>query len=320
MLMPVRARSASSISAMRCLPPRLMPRSSSSSAIDAVADDAAVARDQPAARRAACDRARRARPRGRRAPRRRLRTSGAWNSSSSIRTRGTAAIDWRSDTRSRGPAVPSAARATSRSMSWIDFSVSRSLTRARCRGTRSPRPRRADPGCARARRSGRSSQRAQQPAAHRRDRAIDLVQQRAGPPAVRGLDHLEVPQRGRIDEQAVGAGAERDRRGRARDPPSACRAGTARARRPPTRRPGGRRARSPASVCALSWSSSVRRADSYSNVHGSAAVRRASMRDAGEQRGRVVEPGRREDLARPQHRELVGERRRARRRRRIPRS
>ena len=44
--MPVRARSASSISAMRCLPPRLMPRSSSSSAIDAVADHAAVARDE----------------------------------------------------------------------------------------------------------------------------------------------------------------------------------------------------------------------------------------------------------------------------------
>ena len=44
--MPVRARSASSISAMRCLPPRLMPRRSSSSGVDAVADDAAVARDQ----------------------------------------------------------------------------------------------------------------------------------------------------------------------------------------------------------------------------------------------------------------------------------
>ena len=52
--------------------------------------------------------------------------------------------------------------------------------------------------------------RAQQPAAHRRHRAIDLVQQRSGAAAVGGFDDLEVPQRGRIDEQAVGAGAEGD--------------------------------------------------------------------------------------------------------------
>ena len=52
--------------------------------------------------------------------------------------------------------------------------------------------------------------RAQQPAAHRRHRAVDLVQQRSGAPAVGGVDHLEVAQRRRIDEQAVGAGAERD--------------------------------------------------------------------------------------------------------------
>ena len=49
---------------------------------------------------------------------------------------------------------------------------------------------------------------AEQTAAHRRDRPIDLVEQRPRPPAVGGLDHLQVPQRRRIDQQAVGAGPE----------------------------------------------------------------------------------------------------------------
>ncbi len=48
---------------------------------------------------------------------------------------------------------------------------------------------------------------AQQPPAHRRHRAIDLVQQRPGAATVGRLDHVEVPERRRIDDQVVGAGA-----------------------------------------------------------------------------------------------------------------
>ncbi len=44
---------------------------------------------------------------------------------------------------------------------------------------------------------------AQQPAAHRGDRAIDLMEQRALAAAVHRLDHLQVLQRGRIDQQRV---------------------------------------------------------------------------------------------------------------------
>ncbi len=47
--------------------------------------------------------------------------------------------------------------------------------------------------------------RAQHAAAHRGDRAIDLVQQRSPGAAVAARDHLEVLQRDRIDDQAVGA-------------------------------------------------------------------------------------------------------------------
>ena len=50
----------------------------------------------------------------------------------------------------------------------------------------------------------------QQPPAHRRHRAIDLVQQRSGAAAVGRLDDVEVPERGRVDDQAVGAGAVRN--------------------------------------------------------------------------------------------------------------
>ena len=58
------------------------------------------------------------------------RTSGARHSASSSRTRGTAASDVRSATRSRGLAVDSATRDTSRSRSSTDFSVSRTLPRS----------------------------------------------------------------------------------------------------------------------------------------------------------------------------------------------
>ena len=49
--------------------------------------------------------------------------------------------------------------------------------------------------------------RPQHPAAHRGDGAIDFVQQGSGPSAVRRFHHLQVRQRRRIDNQAVGAGS-----------------------------------------------------------------------------------------------------------------
>ena len=103
---------------------------------------------------------------------------------------------------------------------------------------------------------------AQQPAAHRRDRAIDLVRAATRRGRRRAdFDHLEVPQRGRIDDQAVGAGAEGDladvreigllRVAQVLDE----RAGGA------DRGGDGLRARSRARLCVCSWSSSARRAD-----------------------------------------------------------
>ena len=174
----------------------------------------------------------RARRRGRRARRpgcatqRRLQLARA-----AAATRGTAASDWRSATRSRGPAVPSAARATSRSRSWTVFSVSRSF--AALGGAERELLDGVEPILDALERQQRPQQPgAQQPAAHRRDRAIDLVQQRPGA-CRRRADSTTSRCRsviGSID-QAVGAGAVADRRGRARGRPSACRAGTGPARR-----------------------------------------------------------------------------------------
>ncbi len=119
------------------------------------------------------------------------------------------AIDCRSETRSRGPAVPSAARATSRSMSWIVFSVSRTLARSVDRN--------ANSSTASSRswiRSSESSGRSNQPRMSRPPidvtvRSISSSSDPVRPPVV-ASDHLEIAQRGRIDHQAVGAGAERD--------------------------------------------------------------------------------------------------------------
>ena len=106
-------------------------------------------------------------------------------------------------TRSRGPAVPSAARATSRSRSWTVFSTSRNLPRSVERNasssTASSRSRMRSSDDERTQQPG-----AEQPAAHRRDGAIDLVQQRPLRPALAAGDDLEMLQRDRIDEQAVG--------------------------------------------------------------------------------------------------------------------
>ena len=52
--------------------------------------------------------------------------------------------------------------------------------------------------------------RAQEPPAHRRHRAIDFVQERSRAPAVGRVDDLEVAERSRVDEETVGAGAKGD--------------------------------------------------------------------------------------------------------------
>ena len=129
--------------------------------------------------------------------------------SSSIRTRGTAAIDCRSETRSRGPAVPSAARATSRSMSCTIFSVSRTFARSVLRNAKSSTAS-SRSWMRSSASSGRSSQaRISRPPIGVTVRSISCSSDPVAS-AVGGLDHLEVPQRGRIDDHAVGAGAERD--------------------------------------------------------------------------------------------------------------
>ena len=53
--------------------------------------------------------------------------------------------------------------------------------------------------------------RAEQPAAHRRDGLVDLVEQRPDAPAVAALQDLEVLQRDRVDQQVPGLLAEADR-------------------------------------------------------------------------------------------------------------
>ena len=118
--------------------------------------------------------------------------------------RGMTASDCFRPTRSRGPAVPSAARATSRSRSCTALIASRNLPRSVVRNasssTASSRSRIGSSAT-----SGRSSHDAQQPAADRRDGAIELVEQRSGASAFGAFDDLEMLERGRIDEQRVGA-------------------------------------------------------------------------------------------------------------------
>ena len=146
--------------------------------------------------------------------------------------RGTAAIDCFRPTRSRGPAVPSAVRATRRSRSWTLFSSSRNLPRSVLRNanssTASSRSRMRSSET-----SGRSSHARSRRPAHRRHRAVDLVQQRSVAPAVHRFDHFQVAERDGVDEQAVGGGLEAIGSARARGRPSACRADSGAARRRP---------------------------------------------------------------------------------------
>ena len=126
--MPVRSRSAFSSAAMCCFASRLMDRSSSSTgstpsrmhppswaATGGSSTSVASTASRTSATSSSCAA--------------RLRSSGARQSPSRPRTRGMTATDCRSATRSRGPAVRSATRATSRSRSCTALSVSRSFDR-----------------------------------------------------------------------------------------------------------------------------------------------------------------------------------------------
>ena len=127
--MPVRARSPASISAMTCLPERLIVRSSSTSG-------SKPSRTKPPSRASAGGSSMMAASTHCRTSLRssssptRLLTSGAWHSVSISARRGTAASERPSATRSRGLAVDKAMREINRSRSRIDFSVSRSLPRS----------------------------------------------------------------------------------------------------------------------------------------------------------------------------------------------
>ena len=132
----------------------------------------------------------------------RLPTSGAAIGSSTRRTRGIAASDWRSATRSRGPAVPIATRPTSRSRSWTARSVSRSRPRSvALKANSSTASRRSWIRSSAV--SGRISQARSAPRAHHRLRPIEHRQQRAVAAALGALEDLEVAERHRIDQQAV---------------------------------------------------------------------------------------------------------------------
>ncbi len=74
--------------------------------------------------------------------------------------------------------------------------------------------------------SGRSSHWRKQPAAHRRHRPVDHVEQRSAASAFGAFDDVQVTKRDRIDEQAIGGDVQRRRRARARASSAACRADT----------------------------------------------------------------------------------------------
>ena len=196
-------RSASSISAMSLLAPRLMPRSSSSSAIDAVADDAAVARERRRLVDQRRGRARRACRRGRRARRSGCGRAAPGTSSSTMphaRDRGNRLLERRRDRADR--------RCRAR----------RGRPDARCRGPLQrvaqlaaivPRNAKSSTASRRSLNPLQRDERAeqpppQQPAAHRGDRAIELVQQGSGPPAVGRFEDLEILQgHGSISRQSA---------------------------------------------------------------------------------------------------------------------
>ena len=321
--MPVRARSRFlHLGDPLLAADRLMPRSSSSSAIDAVAHDAAVARDAPAARRAACARARRARPRrssssADEAPAR----AAPGTRSRSMRTRGTArerlaqrheiARPGRAERGARDEALDVVHR----------LQRFAQLTRARCRGTRSPRRRRADPGCARARRSGRSSHaRSSRPPIGVIVRSISCSSDPVRPPSAASITSRFLSVVGSTSRQSAPRAE--------RDVADVREVGLLRVAQALHERAGGadggadgRRARSPGASARLQLAEQrAARRLALERPAARPASARASMRDAVSSAAAVLEPGRRQDLARPQDRELVARAPCARPRRCTPRS
>ena len=134
------------------------------------------------------------------------------------------------------------------------------------------------------------------------------MQQRSGAAAVGRRDDLEVPERGRIDDHAVGAGAERDV-AHVRE------VGLLRVAQVLDERAGGAgrggavvEAEPVAASASAVWSISDRRAASNSNVHSSAGVDRALEPQLADQRCGIAARRRHDHFARAQHRELVGQR------------
>ena len=188
-----------------------------------------------------------------------------------MRTRGTAAIDWRSDDQVARPGrAERGARRPAARCRAPTCSVSRSL--AALGAAEREVLDRVEPILDPLERDQRPQQPgAQQPAAHRRDRAIDLVEQRAG----RGRRPAPRPLRGCAASSDRRAGSRR-RCGSAMSRTCA-RSAFCVSRRyctsAPAARHGGRaivEAEALRASAPCSWSSSVRRADSYSKVHGSA--------------------------------------------------
>ena len=305
---------------MRCLPGSADAAQIVELRIHAVADDAAVARQR---RRLVDQRAvelvaqigagRRARRPGsaRAAPGTRRAACGR---AARPRATGEARRD------RAGPAVPSAARATSRSTSWTRLQRVAQLGALGARGTRSPRPRRADPGSARATTQRPKQPGAQQAPAHRRDRAIDFVQQRSGAAAVRRLRSTS------RFRSVVGSMTRQSAPVRNAIVAHVREVGLLRVAQVLDEGAGGREVAAgrssrpnPCSVCVCSWSISVAappRIRTSSRRPASAARRAAMPRSASA--AASSNAGRREHFARPQHRELVGERLASRPARRTP--
>jgi hypothetical protein len=150
--------------------------------------------------------------------------------------------------------------------------------------------------------------RTEQPAAHRRHRAIDLVEQRPPLAAVGRLHDLEVPQRRRIDRHAVGAAAEADGAdvGQIRflrvaevlhQRPRGADSGTAVLEAESLQRLGAK----------LRQQRAARRLEVERPAVGAGQARRQTQ--LVDQGGRLVESLGREDLARAENQQLVGQRR-----------
>ena len=140
----------------------------------------------------------------------RLRRSGACTSSSIRRRRGIDASDIRRATRSRGPAVP---RATRRDEPLDVVDVLQHLAElAAVGGAKGELLDGVQAIANPLERDQRAQQpRAEHPSAHRRDGAIDLVEQRTLRAAFAAGDDLEMLERDRIDQQALGDGLIGDR-------------------------------------------------------------------------------------------------------------